>query len=188
MKNWQKICCVLALIGAMSTMTMAEDVLKIAENPNADVVEAVELPNFVHAEQIQITSSMASDGSDLTPLYDLSSETTTTFAATEEGVEISMTTEEAFRLHAIVVNETETKYDAALYASKDGENWVEVKFDKKTQDGFVVYQTRALGRDYKFYRLTATTKNGEALTFHTLAMYEKVEDVWPFALYHMFRG
>lgn len=188
MKNWQKICCVLALIGAMSTMVAAGDVLKIAENPNANVVEAVELPTFVHAEQIQITSSLASDGSDLTPLYDLSSETGTTFAAADEGVTISMTTEEAFRLHSIVVNEVETKYDVALYASNDGENWKEVLFDTKTVDGFVVYQARALGRDYKFYRLEATTEDGEALTLHTLAMYEKIEDVWPFSLYQMSRS
>lgn len=188
MKNWQKICCVLALVGAMSTLTMAEDVLKIAENPDADVVEAVELPTFVHAEQIQITSSMASDNSDLTPLYDLSSETTVTFATAEDGVDISMTSAEAFRLYSIVVNETETKYDATLYASKDGENWVEVKFNRKSVDGFEVFQTKALGRDYKFYRLHADTKDGETLTFHTLAMYEKQEDVWPFSLYQMSRS
>lgn len=189
MKNWQKIGCVLALVGAMAMTVAAEDVVA--------TTTPVTLPDLVHAEKIQITSSMASDDSDLTPLYDLSTETTVTFTmtsavadatdeATTEGVDISMTTKEAFRLHSIVVNETETKYDAALYASTDGENWVEVKFDTKTRDGFVVYQAKNLGRDYKFYRLHATTKNGEALTFHTLAMYEKIENVWPFSLYQMF--
>lgn len=183
MKNWQKLFCALALTGAMATMVMAEDVVPTA-------VETVALPTFVHAEQVRITSSLASDNSDLTPLYDLSANTAVTFTAdeTDKNVTISMTAAEAFRLHSIVVNETETKYDAALYASKDGENWVEVKFDAIPKDGFVVYQTKALGRDYKFYRLEATPEDGEALTFHTLAMYEKIEDVWPFSLHQMYHS
>lgn len=183
MKNWQKICCVLALAGVMSIGATAEDVLTVPDEITV-ATEDVSLPTLVHAEQVRITSSMASDDSDLRALYDLSTDTAVTF---DESVSLSMTTEEAFRLHAIVVNEVETKYDAALYASKDGENWVEVQFDTKTVDGFVVYQTRGLGRDYKFYRLRTETKDGEALTFHTLAMYEKQVDVWPFSLYHMFR-
>lgn len=192
MKNWQKIFCALALIGSMAATVAAEDV--VTTDAEADVVAtavetvSVELPTFVHAQQIEITSSMASDNSDLTGLYDLADDTTVTFAEADKGVQISMTTTEAFRLHSIVVNETETKYDAALYASKDGENWVEVKFDTITKDGFVVYQTKALGRKYKFYRLEATTEEGQALSLHTLAMYEKVDDVWPFALRHMFRA
>lgn len=184
MKNWQKICCVLALAGAMSIGATAEDVLTVPDEITV-ATEDVSLPTLVHAEQVRITSSMASDDSDLRALYDLSTDTAVTF---DESVSLSMTTEEAFRLHAIVVNEVETKYDATLYASKDGENWVEVQFDTKTVDGFVVYQTRGLGRDYKFYRLRAETKDGEALTFHTLAMYEKQVDVWPFALHHMYRA
>lgn len=183
MKNWQKICCVLALACAMSLGVTAEDVLTVPDEITV-ATEDVSLPTLVQAEQIRITSSLASDGSDLRALYDLSTDTAVTF---DESVSLSMTSEEAFRLHAIVVNEVETKYDAALYASKDGENWVEVQFETKTVDGFVVYQTRGLGRDYKFYRLSTETGDGEALTFHTLAMYEKQVDVWPFSLYNMFR-
>lgn len=192
MKNWQKIFCALALIGSMAATVAAEDV--VSADVEADVVTtsvevvSVELPTFVHAQQVEITSSMASDNSDLTVLYDLADDTTVTFAEADKGVQISMTTKEAFRLHSIVVNETETKYDAALYASKDGENWVEVKFDTIAKDGFVVYQAKALGRKYKFYRLEATTEEGQALSFHTLAMYEKVDDVWPFSLRQMFRA
>lgn len=187
MKNWQKICCVLALTCAMSLGVAAEDAQTVPEEI-AVSTENVTLPTFVKAEQIRITSSLASDGTSLSDLYDLYADTAVTFADAGEGVSLSMTTEEAFRLHAIVVNEVETKYEAKLYASTDGENWKEVLFDTKTVDGFVVYQTRALGRDYKFYRLEATTDDGEALTFHTLAMYEKQEDVWPFSLYHMYRS
>lgn len=163
------------MLGLLTTTGMAEDV----------VTNDVTMPTLVHAEQIRITSSLASDGTDLTPLYDLSTETTAEFADAADGVSISMTTEEAFQLHSIVVNKTDTKYDAKMYASNDGENWVEVKFDTKTKDDFTVYQAKGLGRKYKFYRLTATTEDA-ALSFHTVALYEKVEDVWPFALYQMF--
>lgn len=176
MKNWLKTLCALSIVGSMALTVAAEDA----------AAAALTLPKLVHAEQIQITSSLASDNADLVPLYDLSADTAVTFADAAEGVSVSMTTREAFRLHSIVVNETETEYDAALYASNDGENWVEVKFDTKTEDGFVIYKAKGLARDYKFYRLTADTEEG-GLTLHTLAMYQKVVDVWPFSLRFMFR-
>lgn len=175
MKNWMKTLCALAVVGSMALTVAAEDA----------AVEALTLPDLVHAEQAWITSSLASDESDLVPLYDLSAETAVTFAGAAEGVSVSLTSKEAFRLHSIVVNETETEYKAALYASKDGENWVEVKFDTKEEDGFVIYKAKGLARDYKFYRLSAQTEEGE-LTFHTLAMYRKVDDVWPGALWRIF--
>jgi len=173
MKNWLKTLCAAAIIGSMALTVAAED------------AAALTLPEPVHAEQVRITSSLASDETDLVPLYDLSADTAVTFAGAAEGVSVSMTAKEAFRLHSIVVNETETAYEAALYASNDGENWVEVKFDTKEEDGFVLYKAKGLARDYKFYRLTAQTEEGE-LSFHTLAMYQKVQDVWPFALWRIF--
>ena len=175
MKNWLKTLCAVAVMGSMALTVAAEDA----------AANALTLPDLVHAEQIRITSSLASDDSDLLPLYDLSADTAVTFAGAAEGVSVSMTTKEAFRLHSIVVNETETEYEAALYASNDGENWVEVKFDTKEEDGFVIYKAKGLARDYKFYRLSAQTEEGE-LSFHTLAMYQKVQDVWPFALWRIF--
>ena len=175
MRNWLKTLCAVAVVGSMALGVAAEEA----------AVNTLTLPEQVHAEQIRITSSLASDNAELVPLYDLSADTAVTFAGAAEGVSVSMTTKEAFRLHSIVVNETETEYEAALYASSDGENWVEVKFDTKEEDGFVIYKAKALGKDYKFYRLTAKTEEGE-LSFHTLAMYQKVQDVWPFALYRMF--
>ena len=176
MKNWLKTLCAVAVVGSMALTVAAED---------AAAAEALTLPELVHAEQVRITSSLASDESDLVPLYDLSADTAVTFAGAAEGVSVSMTTREAFRLHSIVVNETETEYEAALYASNDGENWVEVKFDTDEEDGFVIYKAKGLSRNYKFYRLSAQTEEGE-MSFHTLAMYRKVQDVWPFALRFLF--
>ena len=137
MKNWLKTLCTAAVVGSMALTVAAEDA----------AANALTLPELVHAEQIQITSSLASDNADLVPLYDLSADTAVTFAGAAEGVSVSMTTKEAFRLHSIVVNETETEYEAALYASNDGENWVEVKFDTKEEDGFVIYKAKGLTRD-----------------------------------------
>ncbi|MBQ8401506.1 MAG: hypothetical protein IJX14_06205 [Clostridia bacterium] len=180
MKNWLKILCAMAVAGTLALTAAAADA--------AVDTEAAELtlPDLVHAEEIQITSSLASDGTDLVPLYDLSADTAVTFENAADGVSISLTSSEAFRLHSIVIDKIDAVYEAKLYASDDSSEWVELRNDVKIKDDFVVYQVKNLGSDYKFYRLTLDTAEG-GLTLHTLAMFEEVMDVWPFSLRQMFR-
>lgn len=176
MKNWLKTICAMAVVGSMALSVAAADA----------AAAELTLPRQANAEEIKITSSLGSDNVDLVPLYDLSAGTAVTFTGAAEGVSISLTSKEAFRLHSIVVNDTDTEYEAALYASNDGENWVELKTSAVTIGDYVAYKTKNLFKDYKFYRLTAQTEEGE-LTLHTLAMFQKTDDIWPFSLRRMFR-
>ena len=186
MKNWLKAVCALILTGAMALSAAAAYYPKNYDpDPEVQirepaVVETFALPELAGAQLQTITSSMASEDIDLTPLYDKSADTTVTFTTAAEGVSISMTSREEFRLAAIVTDDA--AYTASVYASRDGYEWVELDVKTTVQDGYAVHKLKNLVVDYKFYRLEAQT-DGEELTLDTLAMYAAEDDVWPFAIY-----
>lgn len=134
--------------------------------------DPVTLPRVKDAVQVQVTSSLASDGTDLVPLYDSDNATTAVFENASEGVSLSMTTGEKFRMSAFVLDGCDEEYTVTLSASQDGENWKEITIKGTKKDGAMLYTTKGLGRNYRYYRLTLTTEEG-ALEIGTAAFFAR---------------
>ena len=135
--------------------------------------DPVKLPKVKDAVQVQVTSSMASDGKDLVPLYDADNATAAVFENAAEGVSVSVTTGEKFRLAAFVLDGCDEEYTVTLSASQDGENWKEVVIKGTKKDGgAMLYTTKGLGRNYRYYRLTLTAEEG-ALEIGTAAFFAR---------------
>lgn len=136
--------------------------------------EPVNLPRVKDAVQVRVTSSMASDGTDLVPLYDDDNATAAVFENAAEGVSVSVTTGKKFRLAAFVLDGCDEKYTVSLSASQDGETWKEisVKATRKQESGAMLYTTQGLGVNYRYYRLTLTTEE-ETLEIGTAAFFAR---------------
>lgn len=166
MKHMLKSAAALLLAAMMALGTVAAEV---KETVPADPVS---LPRVKNAVQIEVTSSLASDGADLVPLYDDDNATTAVFENAAEGVSLSMTAGKKFRLAAFVLDGCDDKYTVTLSASQDGENWKEITIKGTKKDGAMLYTTKGLGKNYRYYRLTLTTEEG-ALEIGTAAFFAR---------------
>lgn len=163
MKHMMKTAAALLLAAMMTLCVCAE------ETAPADPVK---LPYVKDAVQTVVTSSLASDGADLTPLYDDDNATAAVFENAADGVTMSVTTGKKFRLSAFVIGGCDDAYTVTLSASQDGETWKDVKIKGVEKDGYMVYSTRGLGVNYRYYRLHLDTEEG-ALTMGTVAFYAR---------------
>ena len=134
--------------------------------------DPVKLPYVKNAVRAVVTSSLASDAADLTPLYDDDNATTTVFENAADGVTMSVTTGEKFRLAAFVLGGCDNEYTVTLSASQDGENWKDIRIKGVEKDGYMVYTTVALGVNYRYYRLNLDTEEG-ALELGTAAFFAR---------------
>ncbi|MBE6614149.1 MAG: hypothetical protein E7631_02450 [Ruminococcaceae bacterium] len=163
MKHMLKTAAALLLAAMMALCAAAEDTAP---------ADPVNLPRIKDAAQVSVTSSLASDGADLTPLYDDDNATTAVFEEAADGVTMSVTAGKKFRLSAFVLGGCDDAYTVTLSASQDGETWKDVKIKAVEKDGYMVYYTQGLGVNYRYYRLNLDTEEG-ALELGTAAFFAR---------------
>lgn len=163
MKNLFRTAAVLLTAAWMALSVCAEPAL-----PEDPVVP----PRIKNGVPVYVTSTMASDGTDVTPMYDADNATTTVFENAADGVSLFMTAGAKFRLAGFVLDGCDDEYTVTLAGSHDGQNWVDVSIKSTNRDGYMVYNTQALGINYRYYRLHFTTEEG-ALELGTVIFYAR---------------
>ena len=129
-------------------------------------------PRIKNGVPVYVTSTMASDGTDVTPLYDFDNATTTVFKNAADGVRLFMTAGAKFRLAGFILDGCDDAYTVTLSASHDGQEWVDVSIKCTDRDGYMVYTTQALGINYRYYSLNFDTTEG-ALELGTVVFYAR---------------